>query len=152
MADRDVCPEERNVMKTQTRWLLVLVLFLAAVTACEGGSVSGSHERCSHKVDSGQCTGSFKKLTGTYTLDVENDRIFNNTPVEVRVQVSVESGPLKVWVKSPGDEITSVEVSSGQTATLTGVAVGVADEFGVKFQAPEEQAEGISYEITYQIR
>jgi hypothetical protein len=35
---------------------------------------------------------------------------------------------------------------------LTGVAVGDADEFDVKFQALDEQAEGISYEITYQLR
>jgi hypothetical protein len=140
-------------MTKKTWWVvLALVLLLAAMTACEGGSVSGSRERCSHKVDSGQCTGSFKKLSGTYTLDVENDRIFNDTPVQVQIQVSVENGPLKVWVKSPGDEITSVEVLPGKTATLTGVAVGVADEFGVKFQALEEQVEGVSYEITYQLR
>jgi hypothetical protein len=139
-------------MKKQTWWVFVLVLLLVAVTACEGGSVSGSRERCSHKVDSGQCTGSFKKLSGTYTLSVENDRIFNDIPVQVQVQVSVESGPLKVWVKSPGDEITSVEVSPGRTATLAGVAVGDADKFGVKFQALEEQAEAVSYEITYQLR
>jgi hypothetical protein len=137
-------------MKKQTWW--VLVLLLVAVTACEGGSVSGSRERCSHKVDSGQCTGSFKKLSGTYTLSVENDRIFNDIPVQVQVQVSVESGPLKVWVKSPGDEITSVAVLPGQSATLTGVAVGDAEKFGVKFQAIEEQAEAVSYEITYQLR
>jgi hypothetical protein len=85
-------------------------------------------------------------------LNVENDRIFNNTPVQVRVQVSVESGPLKVWVKSSEDETTSVDVAPGTTGTLTGVAVGRADEFDVKFQATEGEAEGISYEITYQLR
>ena len=139
-------------MRRRAWCLLGLLLVLVVVTACEGGSVTGSRERCSHKVDSGECAGSFKKLSGTYTLDVENDRIFNNTPVQVRVQVSVESGPLKVWVKSPDDETTSVEVSPGQMATLTGVAVGQADQFGVKFQATEGEAEGISYEISYQLR
>lgn len=139
-------------MKKRTWWILILALVLATVTACEGGSVSGSRQRCSHKGDSGQCTGSFAKLSGTYTLNVENDRIFNNAPVHVQIQVSVESGPLKVWVRSPGDETTSVEVSPGRPATLDGVAVGDADEFDVKFQALDEQAEGISYEITYQLR
>lgn len=139
-------------MSKQTWWILALVLVLAVVTACEGGSVSGSRERCSHKVDSGQCTGSFAKLSGTYTLNVENERISSGTPVHVQVQVSVESRPLKVWIQSPGDEITSVEVSPGRPATLAGVAVGDADEFDVKFQALDEQAEGVSYEITYQLR
>jgi hypothetical protein len=136
----------------KTWWLVVTVFVLILATGCEGGSVSGSRQRCSHRSDSGQCTGSFKKLSGTYTLNVENDRIFNESQIQVRVQVSVDSGPLKVWVKSPGDETTSVEISSGQSASLDGVAVGEADEFDVKFQALEEQAEGISYEITYQLR
>jgi hypothetical protein len=133
-------------------WILALVFVLATAIACESGSVSGSRERCSHRVDSGQCAGSFKKLSGTYTVNVENERIFGGTEVEVRVQVSAESGPLKAWVKSPGDETTSVEVLPGQVATLTGVAVGDAAKFDVKFQALEEQSEGISYEITYQLR
>jgi hypothetical protein len=126
-------------------WICTLILVLALVTACEGGSVTGSRERCSHRADSGQCGGSFKKLSGTYTVNVENDRIFNNTPVQVQVQVSVDSGPLKVWIQSPGDETTSVEVTPGQSATLTGVAMGKAEEFDVKFQALNEQAEGVTY-------
>ena len=139
-------------MSKRTWWILIFALVLTTVTACEGGSVSGSRERCSHKVDSGQCTGSFAKLSGTYTLNIENDRIFNDMPVQVQVQVSVESGPLKVWVQSPGDESTSVEVLPGGTATLIGVAVGDAAKFDVKFQALEEQAEGVSYEMSYQLR
>jgi hypothetical protein len=138
-------------MKKRVWWVMVLSVVLIAVSACEGGSVSGSSQRCSHQRDSGSCTGSFKKLSGTYGLDVENDRIFNNTQVRVQVQVSVESGPLKVWVKSPDDETTSVEIRPGQSATLRGVAVGVADRFVVRFQALEEQAQGISYELDYQL-
>jgi hypothetical protein len=91
-------------------------------------------------------------LSGTYTVNVENERIFSGTEIDVRVQVSVASGPLKVWIKSPGDETTSVEVLPSQSATLTGVSVGDADKFDVKFQALQEQSEGISYEITYQLR
>ena len=141
-------------MNRQTWVVLVLAVILIVATACEGGtsgSVMGSRQRCSSKVNSGQCTGSFKKLSGTYSLDVENDRIFMSTPVQVQVQVSVENGPLKVWVESPGGEITSVDVAPGQPATLKGVAEGSGEAFDVYFEAVQGQAEGVSYEILYQL-
>jgi hypothetical protein len=152
MAERALYQEKRTAVKRCFRWLLILALMVAVGTACESGSVSGSRERCSHSVGSGRCTGSFRKLSGTYTLNVENDRIFDGTEIQVDALVSVESGPLKVWIRSPGDETTSVEVLPGPSATLTGIAVGDADEFDVKFQALDGQAEGVSYEITYQLR
>jgi hypothetical protein len=132
--------------------VLTLATILIVVTACEGGtsgSVMGSRQRCSSKVDSGQCTGGFKKLSGTYVVEVENDRIFLDTPVRVEVQVSVESGSLKVWVESPGDEITSVDVAPGAPATLVGVAEGRGEGFDVYLKAVQDQAEGVSYEIIY---
>jgi hypothetical protein len=135
-------------------WLvLTLILILVIATACEGGthgSVMGASQRCSHGGDSGKCTGSWKKLSGTYSLDIESERIPSGG-VRVQVQASAETGRVKVWIKSPEDEITSVEVAPGKSATLEGVAKSSFDEFDVMFEALDGEAQGVSYEIVYQI-
>ncbi len=141
-------------MNKRTWLALTLVLVLIVVTACEGGtrgSVMGARQRCTHKVDSGKCTGSWRKLSGTYSVDVENDRLFGKTPVQVRVQASVESGRIRFWVKSPDSEITGAKAAPGKSGTLEGVATGSGDKFEVMFEAVEGPAQGISYEITYRI-
>jgi hypothetical protein len=130
---------------------VVLAAFVLA-TACEGGtsgSVSGSRERCSHKFRSGQCSGSFKRLSGTYSLDIENDSVVSKA--EVEVQAAVETGSLKVYVKTPEDGINSVDIPAGGSATLRGMAKGEWDGFRVYFEAAEGQAEGVTYEISYQV-
>jgi hypothetical protein len=129
-----------------------LVVLSVLATACEGGtsgSVSGSRERCSHKFHSGQCSGSFKRLSGTYSLDIENDSVVSKA--EVEVQAAVETGSLKVYVKTPEDGINSVDIPAGGSATLRGVAKGEWDGFRVYFEAVEGQAEGVTYEISYQV-
>ena len=132
--------------------LLALLALLALSAACEGGtsgSVSGSRQRCSVRGSSGQCSGSFKKLSGTYSLDVENERVVSSAQVEVLA--AVETGALKVYVKTPNDEVQSVDIPAGGSATLSGVAEGEWDGFKVYFEAVEGQAEGVTYEITYQV-
>lgn len=132
--------------------LLTLIAILLFCAACEGGtsgSVTGSRERCSHQARAGQCSGSFKKLSGTYSLDVENLSVVRGA--EVEVQASVETGSLKVYVKTPDDETASVTVPAGGSATLRGVAKEEWDGFRVYFQAIEGQAEGVTYEMTYQV-
>jgi hypothetical protein len=130
--------------------LLALLAVLVLGTACEGGtsgSVSGSRQRCSARGSSGQCSGSFKRLSGTYSLDIENERVVSSA--EVEVQASVESGGLKVYVKTPEDGTNSVEVPAGGSATLRGVAKGEWDGFRVYFQAVEGEVEGVTYELSY---
>lgn len=139
-------------------WMIRYAVLFAIVAigilcaACESGtsgSVSGSSQRCSHKFHSGQCSGSFKKLSGTYSLDVENDSVVSSAEVEVKA--AVESGALKVYIKTPEDETTSVDVPAGGSATLRGVAKGEWDGFTVYFEAVEGQAQGVTYEIAYQV-
>ena len=139
-------------------WMIKYAVLLAILAigvlcaACEGGtsgSVSGSSQRCSQTYGSGQCSGSFKKLSGTYSLNVENDSVVSSAEVEVKA--AVESGSLKVYIKTPDDEITSVDVPAGGSATLSGVAKGTWDGFTVYFEAVDGQAQGVTYEITYQI-
>ena len=131
---------------------LALLATLVLVTACEGGtsgSVTGSRQRCSFRGSSGQCSGSFKKLSGTYSLDVENERVVSRA--EVEVLASVETGALRVYVETPEDEINSMDVPAGGSATLSGVAEGGWDGFKVYFEAVEGQAEGVTYEISYRV-
>ena len=103
------------------RWaLVILALALILATACEGGtsgSVVGSRQSCTHKMGSGSCKGSYRKLTGTYGEDIENDRIFASDAIQVQVEVSVESGVVRVSVESPDEEVSSVEASPGKPAT-----------------------------------
>jgi hypothetical protein len=141
--------KRRHIFRYAT--LLALLALLVLGTACEGGtsgSVSGSRQRCSSSGKAGQCSGSFTKLSGTYSLDVENERVVSQA--EVEVQAAVESGALRVYVKTPDDETQSVEVPAGGSATLRGLAKGEWDGFRVYFEAVEGEAEGVTYEIMYQ--
>jgi hypothetical protein len=70
---------------------------------------------------------------------------------EVEVQASVESGPIKVWIKTPDDETKSVDIPAGQSGSLSGTAKGEWDGFRVYFEAVEGTAEGVTYELTYQV-
>jgi hypothetical protein len=142
------------MMSRRVGLVLMMVLVLVLTVACEGGtsgSVSGSSERCSHKVSGGTCSGKFKRLRGTYTKNVESERIFSGSAIPVEVKASVESGTLRVYVEDPDGEVTSVDVAPGGTGTLVGFAKGEFDEFDVKFEAVGEEATGVSWEIVYQI-
>jgi hypothetical protein len=143
----------RNRMWT-IRTVLLLALLGSGVfaTACEGGtsgSVSGSRQSCSFRGSAGQCSGSFKKLSGTYSLDVESERVVSS--VQVEVLAAVETGALRVYVETPEGEINSVDVPAGSSVTLSGVVKGEWDGFKVYFEAVEGQAEGVTYEIAYQV-
>ena len=130
--------------------LLALLVLLVLATACEGGtsgSVSGSRQSCKQVNNLGQCSGSFKSLSGTYSVDIEDDYLPDSVPVEV--QASVTTGALKVWIKTPEDGVTSVDVPAGESATLAGVADGGFDDFSVYFEAIGEKVEGVTYEIVY---
>jgi hypothetical protein len=132
--------------------LFAFLAILVLCAACEGGthgSVTGSRQRCSSKFRQGRCSGSFKKLSGTYSVDVENDSVVSKA--EVEVLAAVESGPLKVYVKTPDDETKSVNILSGKSATLSGLVKGEWDGFRVYFEAVEGEAEGVTYEITYHV-
>jgi hypothetical protein len=132
--------------------LYALLATLLLTTACEGGtrgSVTGSRQRCSSKGGEGECSGSFKKLSGTYSLDIENENVVSKA--EIQVQASVQTGALKVYVKTPDDEINSVDVPVGEAATLRGTAKGEFDGFKVYFEAVEGEAEGVKYQIRYYV-
>jgi len=135
-------------------WIVALALIVVSVTACEGGtsgSVISSRQSCSHRGDSGSCKGSYRKLSGTYSEDIENDRIFYGDGIQVKAEISVESGMVRVSVESPDGTVSSVEVGSGKVGTLEGMAKGLSEEFVVRLQAVDGEAAGVTYEIIYEI-
>ena len=143
-----------NKVRYPFRILALVALFVLLVlgAACEGGtsgSVSGTRQRYSRKSRAGECSGSFNKLSGTYSLDVENESVVSSA--EVQVLAAVEVGALRVYLKTPDGETTSVDVSAGGSATLRGTAKGEWDGFRVYFEAVEGSVEGVTYEISYQV-
>ncbi len=138
----------------QRHWLPILLL-TALLASCAGGtsgSVLGSRESCRIGAGSGSCEGTFSALKGTYGKDIEDEAIFSGDAIDVEVQTSVETGPVRISVESPSGEVTFIEISSGNSGTLIGVASGEFDGFEVVFEALEGEATGITYQITYQVR
>jgi len=131
---------------------LVLVMLILSALACEStGSTVGSRQTCRYANGSGQCEGSWKKLSGTVTEDIENDDIGSSDTIPVEISVSVESGTVWVSCKDPDGETRSAQASPGSPATLSGNCEGSFDEFEVSFEALDGDATGVSYTINYQV-
>jgi hypothetical protein len=131
--------------------LAILMLILSAL-ACEStGSTVGSHRACRSTIGSGQCEGSRKKLSGTVTEDIENDRISSFDTIPVEITVSVESGAVRVSCKDPDGETPSAQASPGSPAALSADCEGDFDELEVTFEALDGDATGVSYTINYQV-
>jgi len=142
-------------MNNRQRYMIPILLFTALLTSCAGGtsgSVFGSRESCRSSAGSGTCEGTFNKLKGTYGKDIEDESVFSGDAIDVEVRASVESGPIRISMESPEGEVTFIEISSGDSGTLLGVASGEFDGFEVVFEALEEEATEITYQITYQVR
>jgi hypothetical protein len=142
-------------MKARMGACLILALTLAISVACEGGtsgSVTNSRRSCNAGWGSGSCKGTYGKLSGTYSEDIENDSISSNEAIDVQVQVSVEEGVIRVSVESPDGEEYSAQATPGNPAVLVGVAEGAFEEFDVRFEAVDGEARGVSWEIAYQAR
>ncbi|MFV9675470.1 MAG: hypothetical protein ACNYZI_08830 [Anaerolineales bacterium] len=142
-------------MNTRQRQCVLILLLTALLASCAGGtsgSVLGSRESCRINAGSGSCEGTFSTLKGTYGKDIEDEAIFSGDAIDVEIQSSVESGPVRISVESPSGEVTFIEILSGNSGTLIGVASGEFDGFEVVFEALDGEATGIIYQIAYQVR
>jgi hypothetical protein len=138
----------------QRHWIPILLLTVL-LTSCAGGtsgSVLGSRETCRISAGSGSCEGTFSTLKGTYGKDIEDEAIFSGDAIDVEVHAAVENGPVRISVESPDGTVTFIEILTGNSGTLIGVASGEFDGFEVVFEALEGEAAGITYQITYQVR
>jgi hypothetical protein len=142
-------------MKKRTIPALCLACVFMAVLACEGGasgSVTNSSQTCQSIGNVVGCEGKFGKLRGTYSLEIEDDEISSADLIDVEARVSVESGTVKVSLQGSGGEVSSVQASPDRAATLVGVAEGDFGAFKITFEALEDEAITVRYNISYQIR
>ena len=131
---------------------LTLVILIAVLVGCEGGtsgSVMGSRSSCSSGIRGGSCKGSYRKLTGTYSEDVETTRTGFQSVV-ADVTVSVDEGAVRVYLKAPDGTETSAEARPGSPAAISGPADASSyDGFRVYFEALDGTAQGVSYTIEF---
>jgi len=139
-------------MRRKAFLCLMAVVLVICVLGCSGGtsgSVSGKRMSCSgNSREGGSCQGGFKKLSGTYSADIEVSRSAIHS-VNAEVTASVEDGPVRVYLVAPDGTETSAEVRPGSPATISGPAKGQIDEFRVYFEALEGTASGVSFTVSY---
>jgi len=128
----------------------IVILLLAACSGGSSGSIIGSSQSCKTGGGSGSCTGRIGKLSGTYSMDIEDGGIFSGDAVEVEITVSVDNGLVDVSVEDPDGKTYSIEVEPGVQDTLLGVSTGSFDGFSFTLQAVGGPAEGVAYELIYQ--
>ena len=127
------------------------MLILSAL-ACEStGSTVGSHRACRSTINSDQCDGRWKRLSGTVTESIENDRISSFDTIPVEITVSVESGTVRVSCKDPDGETRNAQASPGNPTSLLADCEGDFDEIEVTFEALDGDAAGVAYAINYQV-
>ena len=132
-------------------WLAVLVL-VVSISACgdgTSGSVMGRHQSCSSGMGGGSCEGSYKKLSGTYSADIEMARAGFHS-VKAEVSANVDSGPIRVYLVAPDGAEASATVMPGSPGTVSGEAEVFHDNFRVYFEALEGEARGVKYSVTYE--
>ena len=132
---------------------LIAVALVISALGCssdgQSGSASGKRLSCSgNSLSGGKCKGRIKKLSGTVTADIEVSRSAIQS-VDAEVTANVEEGPVRVYLVAPDGTETSAEARPGSPATVSGPARGHIDEFWVYFEALDDTASGISFEVSY---
>ena len=131
---------------------LVLVLLLSLI-GCDGtgGTATGGRQSCKTTGSSGTCEGSYKKITGRFTVDVEDEFMGGGDTVEVEAPVAVENGALRVEITSPDDEAISDVARPQRPPTVIGPSkIGAFDALSVVLEVVEgEQATGVTYTIAW---
>lgn len=142
-------------MKRKSIVILVICVFGLMLSACEGatsGSVRNSSQSCHNLGGYGDCEGRIGKLSGTYSIDIEDEGISPGDEVVVELSISLELGSLQASILNPEGDETSVEVEPGIPANFTGVTQGDFDGFEISIRALSESAEGINYSLRYFIQ
>jgi hypothetical protein len=140
------------MMRKALLCLIAIALVLSALGCSEegkSGSASGKRLSCSgNSLSGGKCKGRIKKMSGTITADIEVSRSAIHS-VDAEVTANVEEGPVRVYLVAPDGAETSAEARPGSPATISGPARGHIDEFWVYFEALDDTASGVSFEVSY---
>ena len=134
--------------------LFVFTILMMGLSACSGGtsgSVTGSQQSCRGGSGEVTCDGRIKKLSGTYTLDLETSYYREGYAVQVEAYFTVESGQLQISLEAPDGTREETQAVPGEIATLFGLATAESsfDEYAVPItlQAVNGDVEGIVFEI-----
>ena len=139
-------------MNRKTIPFFLICTFALVLSACEGatsGSVRNSSQTCHNLGGYGDCEGRIGKLSGTYSIDIEDEGISPGDELVVELVVSLEAGSLRASLQSPDGSETVVDVDPGGPASVTGLVQGEFDGFEISFRALSDSAEGISYSLRY---
>lgn len=138
--------------KYLTRTVFCLALLLSS--GCAGGtsgSVLNSSQSCHNLGGYGDCEGRIGRLSGTYSIEIEDEGISPGDEVVVEITLAVEGGAALVTLPGLEGGDTTVEANPGPV-NLTGIVGGDFDGFEFTLQALGEYAEGITYSIRYFIQ
>lgn len=138
------------------RIIMLAVLLACTLAACggSGGTAIGHTQSCRSSTRQGRCEGRYKKLTGRLTYEIKDLNYVNGTPVDVEIELAVQSGGLRVELAGPGGQVSSGIATPSEPLSLTGVAL--VDAFGalpVVLQVVEGEAvEGVTYTIAWAVQ
>ncbi len=140
----------RLLWRTLVAAVLVSLLTLS-LTACEGGyTTRGERVTMTEVGMGGEVDVHIDSANGSITKDLEFDCA--DCIVDVNVTLQVEQGSFKLEFLGEGDEVTlTLEASSGEKASGSGYMV--TDGFGEgEYRVTADEAQGVSYHISYQLR
>ncbi len=136
---------------------LPLLLILALLLSCDG-TATGQSESCRSTSNSGSCTGSFRTIKGRYHYSIELTQYPRDTPVQVEMTASIESGRLRMGLVEVDGQVadseTYVMVVPGQPATLTGVTpIAEFESVRISLEAMDEaEVTGVEYEVNWAVQ
>lgn len=102
----------------------IALLLLIVVGGCEMAGSSDSSMRCSSDVRRGSCTITYAYIESTEaSRDIEDEDWWpQGNAVEVSSRVTVGTGAVRVWFKTPDGETVEAIAVAGEPATLVGMA------------------------------
>jgi hypothetical protein len=140
----------RLLLRTLVAAVLVGLLALS-LTACEGGyTTRGERVTMTEVGMGGEIDVQVDSANGSITKDLEFD--CTDCIVDVNVTLQVEQGSFKLEFLGEDDEVTlTLEASPGEQASGSGYMV--TDGFGEGgYRVTADEAQGVSYHISYQLR
>jgi len=139
--------------KSNLPLLFIIILLFSMLAACSGegisGSASGGRQSMRSSAAGGSANGSYKRIKGTFGASFETSA-GSDDYVLVDVTASVETGGLRIFLKGPEGDLSEVTLDPGQSGSVSGKAeLDFDDEFRVYFEALDEEAEGVEYDLTF---
>lgn len=137
--------------------LLPLVLLLTLLLSCDG-SAAGHSQSCRSTTSSGSCTGSYRTIKGRYHYSIELTQFPRDTPVQVEMTASIESGRLRMGLVEAAGQVAGSEVSvvalPGTPATLTGITpIAEFESARISLEAMDEaEVSGVEYTVSWVVQ